>query len=168
MWLPIMFRMTCYYYRKAYYRAAFLSPPACAVNEPAPRYNGETKLLIFQNLHRYFFYLMIANMVFLTWDTIAAFHFEDGWHVNVGSLVFLVMIATMALYMLSCHSCRHAIGGHVDRFSEAPLRFRAWKFVSKLNKNHGNFALASLLWIPITDLYVRLLNWNVITDIRLF
>lgn len=168
MWLPIGFRMTCYYYRKVYYRSAFLSPPACAVTEPLPKYNGETKLLIFQNLHRYFFYLMIANMVFLTWDTIQAFRFDDGIHVNVGSLVFLVMIATMALYMLSCHSCRHAIGGHVDTFSRAPMRYRAWRFVTRLNRRHGTYALASLFWIPVTDVYVRLVAANVIIDFRLF
>ena len=53
----LLFRMTCYYYRKAYYRAFWLSPPACAVAEPhrstpvrrASRCSG-------QNLHRYFFY----------------------------------------------------------------------------------------------------------------
>jgi hypothetical protein len=169
MWLPILFRMTCYYYRKAYYRIPpFAQPPACAVREPWPKYRGETKLLIFQNFHRYFFYLMIANMVFLTWDTVKAFLFEDGFHINVGSLVFLVMIVTMSLYMLSCHSCRHAIGGHVDSFSGAPLRYRAWKFVTRLNKRHGTYALASLFWIPVTDIYVRLLAHNVITDYRLF
>ena len=27
---PLGFRLTCYYYRKAYYRAFWLSPPACA------------------------------------------------------------------------------------------------------------------------------------------
>ena len=31
---PLGFRMTCYYYRKAYYRSFWLSPPACAVAEP--------------------------------------------------------------------------------------------------------------------------------------
>src|SRR5437667_460899 len=33
---PILFRATCYYYRKAYYRSYFLDPPACAVGEPRP------------------------------------------------------------------------------------------------------------------------------------
>jgi hypothetical protein len=172
MWLPIFFRLTCYYYRKAYYRAFFASPPACAVAEPIPqlptRY-GETRgPFLLQNLHRYFFYLMILNMVFLTWDTAKAFHFHDGWHINVGSLVFLVMIATMGLYMLSCHSCRHVVGGRLDMFSKAPLRYRSWKLVTKLNKRHGIYALGSLLWIPITDAYVRLVAHHVITDFRLF
>ena len=44
------FRLTCYYYRKAYYRAFWLSPPACAVAEPHKTYTGETRFpLIFQN-----------------------------------------------------------------------------------------------------------------------
>ena len=41
---PLGFRMTCYYYRKAYYRAFWLSPPACAVAEPHGKYTGETRL----------------------------------------------------------------------------------------------------------------------------
>ena len=31
---PLGFRMTCYYYRKSYYRSFWMSPPACAVAEP--------------------------------------------------------------------------------------------------------------------------------------
>jgi hypothetical protein len=168
MWLPIGFRVTCYYYRKAYYRSFWLSPPACAVSEPHRRYTGETRFpLIVQNLHRYFFYLMLGNMVFLTWDAGKAFFFADGFGIGVGSLVFGVMIATMGLYVASCHSCRHAIGGHLDTFSRAPLRHRAWKAVSRLNERHGSFALASLLWIPVTDLYVRLVANGTITDLRI-
>ena len=57
--LPFLlgFRLTCYYYRKAYYRSFWLSPPACAVAEPHAKYTGETRFpLILQNIHRYFFY----------------------------------------------------------------------------------------------------------------
>jgi len=35
---PGLFRLTCYYYRKAYYRSFWLAPPACAV----PDANGDT------------------------------------------------------------------------------------------------------------------------------
>ena len=42
IWVPLGFRATCYYYRKAYYRAFFLSPPACAVRPRRDgRYRGE-------------------------------------------------------------------------------------------------------------------------------
>src|SRR5438309_674331 len=33
LWAPGGFRITCYYYRKAYYRSFFLDPPGCAVRE---------------------------------------------------------------------------------------------------------------------------------------
>ena len=57
----LLFRMTCYYYRKAYYRSFWLSPPACAVAEPHKTYSGETRFpLIFQNAHRYFFYAAVV------------------------------------------------------------------------------------------------------------
>src|SRR2546429_562121 len=50
---PLGFRVTCYYYRKAYYRAFFLDPPACMVSEGRRTYRGETAFpFILQNLHR--------------------------------------------------------------------------------------------------------------------
>src|SRR5947209_5403395 len=33
VWVPLGFRATCYYYRKAYYRSFFWDPPACAIRE---------------------------------------------------------------------------------------------------------------------------------------
>ncbi len=35
---PGLFRVTCYYYRGAYYKAFWADPPACAVGEPRKRY----------------------------------------------------------------------------------------------------------------------------------
>ena len=65
---------TCYYYRKAYYRAFWLSPPSCAVAEPHKRYTGETRFpLVLQNVHRYFFYLGVVLNAVLTYDTVVAF-----------------------------------------------------------------------------------------------
>src|SRR5438270_688172 len=63
------FRVTCYYYRRAYYRAFWQSPTACAVREPHAKYTGETRFpLIGQNLHRYFFYMAVVIAVLLTYD----------------------------------------------------------------------------------------------------
>ena len=56
----LLFRLTCYYYRKAYYRVFWLSPPACAVPDGHKTYSGETRFpLIFQNSHRYAFYAAV-------------------------------------------------------------------------------------------------------------
>ena len=71
---PLGFRMTCYYYRKAYYRAFWLSPPACGVAEPHQAYSGETRLpLILQNVHRYFWYAAVLVGLVLTYDVFLAF-----------------------------------------------------------------------------------------------
>ncbi|MFX9038760.1 hypothetical protein ABTN43_19155, partial [Acinetobacter baumannii] len=49
--VPAGFRLTCYYYRKAYYRSFMADPPACAVGEPRQSYWGENRLpLILQNI----------------------------------------------------------------------------------------------------------------------
>jgi len=169
VWLPIGFRTTCYYYRKAYYRSFWLSPPACAVAEPHRRYTGETRFpLIVQNLHRYFFYLFLVNLGFLWWDAGRSFAFHGGLGIGVGTLIMVVMVLLMSAYSLSCHSCRHLIGGGLDVFSKSRLRYKLWTLATKLNARHGAIALVSLLWIPATDLYIRLVATGTVRDLRLF
>jgi hypothetical protein len=156
---PLGFRMTCYYYRRAYYRAFWFSPPACAVSEPHKRYTGETRFpLILQNVHRYFFYAGLLFNGILTYDAVEAFtgtHLGGG-HVGVGSFVLAVNAVLLWLYSLSCHSCRHIVGGRLKHFSRHPLRFRFWGFVSRLNAKHMQLAWVSLVFVALTDLYVRL------------
>ena len=41
LWIPGLFRVTCYYYRGAYYKSFWADPPACAVSEPRKSYLGE-------------------------------------------------------------------------------------------------------------------------------
>src|SRR5262245_21072020 len=38
LWAPAGFRLTCYYYRGAYYKAFWADPPACSVGEPRKGY----------------------------------------------------------------------------------------------------------------------------------
>src|SRR5690606_18403775 len=55
---PGLFRITCYYYRGAYYKAFWADPPACAVGEPRKGYRGEQSFpLVLQNVHRYFLWI---------------------------------------------------------------------------------------------------------------
>src|SRR5438445_5859179 len=166
---PLGFRLTCYYYRKAYYRAFWLSPPACAVAEPHARYTGETRFpLILQNIHRYFLYFAVPIAAVLTLDAVEAFHFPDGWGMGLGSLVFVVNAALIWLYTLSCHACRHLCGGGLKQFSKAPVRFRLWRVLSRLNGRHMQYAWASLVWVALTDVYVRLLAAGLFHDPRFF
>ena len=101
---PLGFRLTCYYYRKAYYRAFWFSPPACAVAEPHKSYSGETRFpLILQNVHRYFWYVAVVFGVVLTFDAVLAFRNEDHeWgHMGLGTLVLIInAVLHLALHAL--------------------------------------------------------------------
>ncbi|MFV2143051.1 MULTISPECIES: hypothetical protein [Isoptericola] len=169
--LPFLlgFRLTCYYYRKAYYRSFWLSPPACAVPEPHAQYSGETRFpLILQNVHRYFFYVAVLVSLVNTYDALVAFrHPTDGFVVGVGNLVLLVNVALLWLYTVSCHSCRHVMGGRLTHFSKHPVRYRLWTWISVLNTRHMLFAWVTLGTLVLTDLYVALVAAGTITDFRI-
>jgi hypothetical protein len=166
---PLGFRLTCYYYRKAYYRAFWLSPPACAVSEPHKSYSGESRFpLIFNNIHRLFLYFATIFNIILTYDAFAGFDFSGSFGMGLGTVVLLANATLLWLYTLSCHSCRHLIGGRINHFSKHPVRYKMWTFVSKLNSKHMVFAWVSLFGVALTDFYVRLVSSGAITDPRFF
>ncbi len=168
---PLGFRLTCYYYRKAYYRSFWQSPPACAVAEPHKSYTGETRPpLLFNNIHRYFFYAGLVFNVILTYDAIIAFRNpEKQWfHMSVGTLVLLLNATFLWLYSLSCHSCRHAMGGRLKHFSKHPVRYKFWTVISKLNVRHSTYAWISLFGVALADLYVMLVANGTITNYYFF
>lgn len=136
---PGLFRLTCYYYRKAYYRAFWQDPPACAVREPRKSYWGENHWpLLFQNLHRYFLYFALIFLVFLAYDAVLAFtswptdragHLHQvtspqgdrvivhQFGMGLGSLIMLVNVVLLSGFTLGCNSLRHLVGGRLDCFS---------------------------------------------------
>ncbi len=173
LWAPAGFRLTCYYYRGAYYKAFWADPPACAVGEPRKHYLGEHSLpLILQNVHRYFLYLALLFIVLLAHDVYEALWFTspDGavsFGIGVGTLVLLVNVILLGGYTLGCHSLRHLVGGFLDRFSGRPARFAAWRCVTCLNRKHQGWAWASLFWVGFSDAYVRLCSHGIWTDWRI-
>jgi hypothetical protein len=169
---PLGFRTTCYYYRKAYYRAFFWDPPACAVGEARHGYGGETKFpFVLQNIHRYFFYLSFVYLAFLWRDAVHGFDWNGHFGIGVGSIVLLVNIILLTTYTFSCHSCRHLVGGNVDCYSCAKFggtRLGIWKRVTFLNEHHQLIAWTSLFFVAFTDLYVMLVAMGRIRDVKLF
>jgi hypothetical protein len=164
---PLGFRLTCYYYRKAYYRAFWQSPPACAVSETHSKYTGETRFpLIMQNIHRYFWYAGLVFNVILTWDALVAFNFNGHFGIGVGTIVMVINAISLWAYSVSCHSCRHLVGGRLKHFSKHPVRYKAWTAVSRLNARHQQLAWFSLLFVAFTDLYVWLVASGTITDLH--
>ncbi|MBV9647846.1 MAG: succinate dehydrogenase [Candidatus Eremiobacteraeota bacterium] len=172
LWIPLGFRLSCYYYRKAYYRAYFLSPPACAVSEPKHEYTGETGVLLrwLPVVHRWFLYLSILILIWLWVDAIRAFDFDGSFGIGVGTLVMLLNVVLLTAFTLGCHALRSLVGGNVRCFSCAPLgnaRYGAWRFVTRFTGMHPWMAWFSLYSVALCDLYIRLCAMGAITDLRI-
>jgi hypothetical protein len=162
-----LFRLTCYYYRRAYYRSFWGSPPACAVPDLHKRYQGESRFPgILQNSHRYFFYAAILLSAINTWDAIEAFHSPGGFGLGLGNVILVGNVALLWAYTVSCHSCRHIVGGRLRNFSRHPLRYRAWGLVSRLNARHMQLAWITLGTLVVTDAYIMAVSAGWISDLR--
>ena len=178
VWLPLPiitfiilagFRGTCYYYRKAGYRSLLLSPAACAVPEPRKSYSGERRFpLLLLNYHRYFFYGALLFTLFNLYDAVLAFHgVGGGFGIGIGTIIIWVNLTMLTLYTLSCHACRHIVGGRLRSFSAHPWRYRYWTWVSRLNTRHGRFAMISLFTVIATDFYIAAVAGGLFADPRL-
>lgn len=169
----LLFRLTCYYYRKSYYRAFWASPPACAVAEPHTKYSGETRFpLILQNAHRYFFYIAGLIAVINTYDLVISFQSDapDGssrFGLGLGNIILLINVIGLWLYTVSCHSCRHITGGRLKHFSRHPVRYRIWTAVSALNTRHMLFAWLTIGTLILADFYIMLVASETISDLRI-
>jgi hypothetical protein len=175
LWAPGLFRLTCYYYRGAYYKSFWADPPNCAVSEPRKKYLGERSFpLIMQNVHRYFFYVALFFLFFLLYDVWKGLWFTNPdtgqikFGLGIGSLVLATNVVLLGGYTLGCHSLRHLIGGVLDTFSRSPVRFTAYRCASCLNRKHMNWAWLSLFWVAFSDLYIRLCSMGIWTDYRFF
>jgi hypothetical protein len=173
LWAPGGFRVTCYYYRGAYYKAFWADPPSCAVGEPRKSYWGENRLpLILQNVHRYFMYLAVIFLFFLASDVWHALWFADAagkehFGIGLGTILLAANVCLLSGYTLGCHSLRHLIGGCKDRVSESPLGYTSYKCVSCLNRGHMTWAWFSLVMVAFCDVYVRLCSMGIWHDWRI-
>jgi hypothetical protein len=168
LWMPGGFRITCYYYRGAYYKAFWADPLNCTVGEPRKTYLGERYFpLILQNIHRYFLYLALAFLVLLAHDAWKAMWFDGKFGIGIGTLVLSINFILLSSYTLGCHSLRHLTGGIFDVLSRRPIRKNMYDCVSCLNRRHMLCAWMSLFWVAFSDLYVRMCSMGIWTDWRI-
>lgn len=174
LWAPGGFRVTCYYYRGAYYKAFWGDPANCAVGEHRHSYWGERWFpLILQNAHRFFLYIAIIFIFLLAYDAWLGMWWDnpDGtmsFGIGVGTLVLLGNVILLGSYTFGCHSLRHLIGGKNDEMSKKPISKKCYDCVSSLNAKHQLFAWLSLFSVGFADLYIRLCSMGIWTDYRIF
>jgi hypothetical protein len=169
LWAPLGFRTTCYYYRRAYYRSYFLSPPACAVGEPAKSYSGEAWFpLVLQNSHRWFMYVALLFIPILWTGAIQSFWLDgEGLGIGLGSVILVTNAFLLTMYTVGCHSLRYWVAGGVSSFSGSAskrLRRKLWEGITVANVRHRFWAWTSLISVGVADLYIRLVVNDVIPD----
>lgn len=166
---PLLFRLTCYYYRKMIYRSYLADPTACAVREPAilekmryKKYTGERAFpFIAMNFHRFAFYFAVLFIVLLWYDAFKTLYHDGHFRIGLGTLVYFVNVILLSLYTFSCHSWRHLIGGGTDCYScdvMSKTRHGLWTKVSFLNEKHGQWAMLSLVSVALTDAYTLVVS----------
>jgi hypothetical protein len=171
---PGLFRVTCYYYRGAYYKAFWADPPACTVGEPRKGYLGERYLpLVLQNVHRFFLVFALPLLVILALDAWNALWFVDPatgatrFGIGLGTLVLAANAVLLTGYTLGCHSLRHLVGGRIDQISRHPVQYACYVGCSRFNRRHMAWAWASLIGVAFADLYVRMCSMGIWTDWRI-
>ena len=174
LWAPVGFRMTCYYYRGAYYKAFWADPISCSVGEPRNIYLGENSFpLLIQNIHRYLLPFAFALLVFLSIDAWKALWFEDpltgvtSFGIGIGSIILTLNVILLSSYTLGCHSLRHIVGGRKDCISDSPAQTSMYNCVTCFNKRHMLCAWLSLVCVGFSDIYVRMCSMGVWTDFRI-
>ncbi len=159
--IPAGFRFTCYWYRRAYYRAFVARPAACATEAwKGPGYKGERGIMILNNLHRYFLYLAIAKMLIDSYHVVTAVFTGHGFYFGLGVVILAIDIVLLWFYVLGCHALRHLVGGRLDCYScdaVSHAQYSVWKGFSVLNRKHGLWAMASLFSVGLSDFYIRYL-----------
>jgi hypothetical protein len=172
--IPAFFRLTCYYYRGAYYKAFWADPPSCAVGEPRASYWGENSFpLVLQNVHRYMLFISVGVLLILAIDVWHALWFPDpasgraSFGIGVGTIVLAANTTLLGGYLFGCHSMRHVVGGFHDQPSRSPFGLAGYRCVSCLNRRHMVWAWTSLFSVGFADLYVRLVSMGVWTDVRI-
>ena len=80
-------------------------------------YRGERGVFVLNNVHRYFLYASLVVVAFLWYDAVLTFFPDGSFGVKVGSIIWLVNVALLTLYTISCHSMRHLVGGYKDCYT---------------------------------------------------
>ncbi len=172
--LVVLFRLTCYAYRKDYHRHLFRHPNGCLtdirLDANTRGYSGETGFFRLENLHRYFMYTAWGVLPFFFYDVYKSMVYSGSFTFTVGTIILAVNAILVTFYTFSCHSFRHLTGGYKDCFgcpSNLNKKNSFFKVQSRFNAHHEAFAWASLIMFVFVDAFLRGMLAGVIPNIVL-
>lgn len=174
--LIAVFRLSCYAYRKDYYRHVFKHPLGCQssdrLDEEKRTYKGETGFFSLNNFHRYFLYIAIAILPFFYYDIYISMVYYSGYvTLRLGTVILIINALLLTTWTFSCHAFRHITGGYIDCYACKTGGRGIKKFYngqSYLNLHHEQLAFVSLLFVVAVDLYIRGLMYGLPIDFTFF
>ena len=161
----LLFRLTCYYYRGAYYRSVWQSPTSCAVAEPHAKYTGETRFPLSSrtrtatSLHRrdHFGHQHLRRD--------RRVPLPRGFGFGLGNIILVVNVVLLWVYTLSCHP---AVTSSQVVSSISPNIRCGTGSGHKSAREHADkpYAWITLGTLMLTDFYIMLLASGTISDLR--
>jgi len=130
LWAPGGFRVTCYYYRGAYYKAFWADPPSCTVGEPRKKISRGTLLSADPAKRPSLFSVSrVGVLIFSGARCVEGVWFDGRFGIGIVTLVLLTNVIFLSCYAFGCHSLRHLAGGFRNRLCgrarpEAGVRLR--------------------------------------------
>jgi hypothetical protein len=172
--LVVLFRLTCYAYRKDYHRHLFYHPNSCPsdlrIDNSDRKYSGETGFFRIENIHRYFMYTAWAILPFFYYDIYLSITYSGSITLSLGTIILTVNAVAVTVYTFSCHSVRHLIGGYRDCVNcpaNLGRKNSLYRFQSRLNAHHEAIAWSSLIMFVFVDLFIRGMIAGIIPNILL-
>ena len=157
LWAPGGFRLTCYYYRGAYYKAFWADPPSCTVGEPRKSYLRRTLLPADPAEHSSLFPVHRADLPGAArHDVWKATRFPDGFGSRRGHAGAARQRDSAGQLHPRMPFAAPPDGRIARSVSRHPARKKVYDCVSCLNRRHMLFAWMSLFWVGFSDLYVRM------------
>ena len=170
--LPFLlgFRLTCYYYRKAYYRSFWLSPPACAVAEPHAEVHRRDAVPA-DPAERRTATSSTSRSSSRSINTLRRDPRPSTARTAASASASAPHHARQRRLPLALHGCRAtpaatSSAAGCKHFSKHPVRYWAWTIVSRLNTRHMELAWITLGTLMVTDAYIALVASGVLTDLR--
>tara|TARA_B100001559_G_C16337070_1_gene546248 strand:- start:250 stop:636 length:387 start_codon:yes stop_codon:yes gene_type:complete len=108
-------------------------------------------------------YAAVIYLPILAWDFWLSINFHDpvthahSFGVSVGSLLLFANVMMLSGYTFGCHAFRHVVGGGSNDWTSsrgARFKHRIWKWSTKLNEHHKDWALYSLFVVMFADFYI--------------
>ena len=163
LWVPAGFRLTCYYYRGAYYKAFWADPLELRRRRTAQGLSRRTPLPTHHAEHPPLFHVSGRDFHFhprircFQGDVVHGSDRDEAfWHRHRNVGFNCKRRSARRLTLSAAIHCGISSAASWIETSRAPACAKGYACVSCLNRRHMLWAWLSLFWVGFADVYIRL------------